>query len=202
MKSILKTILRTILQTSLQASLNVLSLVLLLVLGSTATTMAQSARLDMGQLERLGAKASETVDVNIDERMMQLAAKFLSGKDQDEIKVKELVSGLKGIYVKVFEFEREGDYLPADIEAIRSQLTNPGWAKVLSVTSKKEGGLEVYLMTNASQIGGLVVLATDPKELVVVNIIGPVDLEKLSQLEGHFGVPELEIRSSRPKAKN
>ncbi len=201
MKSILQTILRTILQTSLQASLKVLSLALLLVLGGTATAIAQSPRLDMGQLDRLGVKASETVDVNIDERMMQLAAKFLSGKDPDEIKVKELVSGLKGIYVKVLEFEREGEYLPADVEAIRSQLTNPAWARIVNVTSKRHGGLEVYLMTNASQIGGLVVLATDPKELVVVNIIGPVDLEKLSQLEGHFGIPELEIRSSKPKTK-
>lgn len=155
----------------------------------------------MSQLERLGAKATETVDVNIDERMMQLAAKFLSGKDPDEVKIKELVSGLKGIYVKVFAFEREGDYLQADVEAIRSQLTNPAWARIVNVNSKKEGSLEVYLMTNASQIGGLVVLARDPKELVIVNIIGPVDLEKLSQLEGHFGIPEFEIKSSRPKQK-
>ena len=198
----MKSILQTILRPSLQALMSFASLALLLVLGSTATAMAQSAKLDMGQLERLGAKASETVDVNIDERMMQLVAKFLSGKDPDEVKVKELVGGLKGIYVKVFEFEREGDYLPADLEAIRSQLTSPAWTRIVYATSKKEGGLEVYLMTSVSQLGGLVVLATDPKELVVVNIIGPVNLEKLSQLEGHFGIPELEIRSSRPKAKN
>jgi len=186
----------------LQASLKLAPLALLLVFGSTATARAQGARLDMSQLERLGAKATETVDVNIDERMMQLAAKFLSGKDPDEVKIKELVSGLKGIYVKVFEFEREGDYSQADVEAIRSQLTNPAWARIVNVNSKKEGSLEVYLMTNASQIGGLVVLARDPKELVIVNIIGPVDLEKLSQLEGHFGIPELEIKSSKPKQKN
>ena len=185
----------------LQASLKLAPLALLLVFGSTATARAQGARLDMSQLERLGAKATETVDVNIDERMMQLAAKFLSGKDPDEVKIKELVSGLKGIYVKVFEFEREGDYSQADVEAIRSQLTNPAWARIVNVNSKKEGSLEVYLMTNASQIGGLVVLARDPKELVIVNVIGAVDLEKLSQLEGHFGIPELEIRSSKPKQK-
>ena len=113
----------------------------------------------MGQLDKLGAKASQTVDVNIDERMMQLAAKFLSGKDPDEVKIKELVTGLKGIYVKVFEFEREGEYSQADIDSIRSQLTNPVWTRLLNVNSKKEGSIEVYLMTNASQIGGLVVLA-------------------------------------------
>ena len=57
-------------------------------------------------------------------------------------------------------------------------------------------------MSTASQVGGLVVVATDLKELTIVNIVGPVDLEKLSQLEGQFGVPELGIESSKPKAKN
>jgi hypothetical protein len=45
-------------------------------------------------------------------------------------------------------------------------------------------------------------LATDPKEITFVNIIGPVDLEKLSELEGQFGIPELEIERTKPKRKN
>jgi hypothetical protein len=57
-------------------------------------------------------------------------------------------------------------------------------------------------MTNGAQVGGLVVLATDAKEFTVVNILGPVDLEKLTRLEGQFGVPALEIESTKPKQKN
>ena len=45
-------------------------------------------------------------------------------------------------------------------------------------------------------------LASDPKELTVVNIVGPVDLDKLTQLEGQFGIPELEIKQEKPKQKN
>lgn len=178
------------------------SLALLLVLSVSATARAQNARIEMGQLDHLGAKAGETVDVNIDERLMQLTAKFLSGKDPDEVKIKELINGLKGIYVKSFEFERDGDYSQADIESIRSQLRNPAWSRILNVSSKKEGSIEVYLMSNSSQVGGLVVVATDLKELTIVNIVGPVDLEKLSQLEGQFGVPELGIETTKPKPKN
>ncbi len=178
------------------------SFALLLVLSISATARAQNARIEMSQLDHLGAKASETVDVTIDERLMQLTAKFLSGKDPDEVKIKELINGLKGIYVKSFEFERDGDYSQADIESIRSQLRNPAWSRILNVSSKKEGSIEVYLMSNASQVGGLVVVATDLKELTIVNIVGPVDLEKLSQLEGQFGVPELGIKTTKPKPKN
>lgn len=178
------------------------SLALVLGLSVTATTRAQNARIDMGPLDHLGAKASEAVDVNIDERLIQITAKFLSGNKPDELKVKELVNGLKGIYVKSFEFESDGGYSPADVESIRSQLRNPAWTRILNVSSKREGNVEVYLMSNAAQVGGLVVLAADLKELTIVNIVGPVDLEKLSQLEGQFGIPELEIESTKPKPRN
>lgn len=177
------------------------SLAMLLVLSASAIGRAQNAKIEMGQLDHLGVKASETVDVNIDERLMQLTGKFLSGKEPDEAKIKEVITGLKGIYVKSFEFERDGDYSPADIESIRSQLRDPAWSRILNVRSKREGSIEVYLMSSAAQVGGLVVVATGLKELTVVNIVGPVNLEKLSQLEGHFGVPELEIETTTPKPR-
>ncbi len=177
-------------------------LTVLIVLGAAVTATAQNPRIQTSQLDALAPKASETVDVNIDERLMQLTSRFFSSKDNDEAKVKEIINGLKGIYVKSFEFENEGQYTEADIEGIRSQLRNPAWNKVVNVSSKKEGGVEVYLMQNGNQISGLALLATDPKEITVVNIIGPVDLDKLTQLEGQFGIPELGIERSKPKRKN
>jgi len=184
------------------ASLKLASRLVLVVLCACATALAQNPRIQTSQLDALAAKASETVDVNIDGSLMQLAAKFLSSKDADEAKVKELVNGLKGIYVKSFTFESEGAYSEADLEGIRSQLRNSAWNKLVNVNSKKEGSVEVYLMESGSQISGLAVLASGPKEITVVNIVGPVDLEKLSALEGMLGVPELGIERPKPKRKN
>jgi hypothetical protein len=184
------------------ASVKLAALAVLLMLGATATAMAQNPRIETSQLERLAAKASETVDVNIDESLMALTTKFLSTKDDDERRVKELVSGLKGIYVKSFEFESEGQYTDADLESIRSQLRNPAWSRIITAKSKKDGSIEVYLMHTGAQISGLAVLATELKEITVINIVGPVDLEKLTQLEGEFGIPELGLEGSKPKRKN
>ena len=170
------------------------------ILAAAAGAVAQDARIQTSRLDALAAKASQTVDVNLDEHLMQLGAKFLSDKD-DEAKIKDLIKGLKGIYVKSFEFETEGQYSEADLEGIRSQLRNPGWNKIVNVISKKDGSVEVYLMQIGTQITGLAVLATDPKEVTVVNIVGPVDLDKLSDLEGNFGVPELGIERPKPKPK-
>jgi hypothetical protein len=179
-------------------TLRIVPLSLLLVFLGSISAQAQGGRLELSQLDHLTAKASETVEVSIDERLIQLATKVF-GKDEDDQKVKDIVSKLKGIYVRSFEFEAEGGYVSADIESIRTQLRTPEWVRVLNVTSKKEGNVEVYLRTTANVVEGLAVLVSDPKELTVVNIIGPVDLEKLSALEGQFGVPELGIESAKPK---
>src|SRR5215211_6515907 len=166
-------------------------LVVLLILATAFVTRAQDSRLQMSSLDHLAAKASQTVDVNIDERLMRMAAKFLSDKDADEKEVKQLIANLKGIYVRSFEFELDGQYSAADVDVIRTQLRGPGWSRLVNITSRKDGNLEVYLQLNGEQIGGLAVLHTDNRELTVVNLVGPVDLDKLAKLEGQFGVPEL-----------
>lgn len=178
-----------------------LLIALLLVLAPVLVAKAQDSRIQMGSLDHLAAKASRTIDVNVDERLMRMAAKLLSDKDEDERDVKQLVAGLKGIYVKSFEFETDGQFAAADVETIRTQLRAPGWTRLVNVTSKKEGILEVYLLMNAEQVGGLAVLHTDDRELTVVNIVGPVNIDKLAKLEGQLGVPELGIEPSK-KPKN
>lgn len=177
-------------------------IVLLLIVTSALVAQAQDSRIQTSSLDHLAAKASQTVDVNVDERLMKMAAKLFSDQDVDEREVKKLVAGLKGIYVKSFEFETEGQYTAADLESIRTQLRGPGWTKLVNVTSKKDGNLEVYLLFNGDNVAGLAVLHSDEKELTVVNIVGPVDLDKLAQLEGQFGVPELGIEPQKPKTKN
>lgn len=177
-------------------------IILLLIITSAFAANAQNSRLQTASLDHLAAKASQSVDVNVDERLMRMAAKVFSDQDADERKIKKLVEGLKGIYVRSFEFDAAGQYTAADLEAIRTQLRGPGWTRMVNVSSKKDGNLEVYLLFAGEQVNGLAVLHSDVKELTVVNIVGPVDLDKLAQLEGQFGVPELGIESQKPKTKN
>ena len=78
-------------------------------------------------LEALAARADDAVTVTMDKSMLQLAAKFLNDKDDDEADVRKLVAGLDGIYVRSFEFKHEGEYSMADVEAVRAQLQGPAW---------------------------------------------------------------------------
>ena len=164
------------------------------------TTSAQTAKLQLDQLDVLANRASETVDVKLDEHLMQTTAKFFPGKDNDDATIRELLKNLKGIYVKSFSFEKPNEYAPTDVDSVLSQLKGGGWTKIIGVTSKKDGdNVDVYLLTIADQIAGLAVVSLEPKELTVVNIVGPVDLNKLSQLEGSFGVPILNLPTQKPK---
>jgi hypothetical protein len=174
--------------------------VLLLLIGGVATTMAQGAKLQLDQLDLLANKASETVDVKLDEHLMQTTAKFFSGKAGDDAEIRELIKNVKGIYVKSFSFDKENEYSTVEVDSVLSQLRGGGWSKIVGVTSKKDGeNVEVYLLNIGDQIGGLAVVSLEPKEFTVVNIVGPINLEKLSQLEGSFGVPLLNLPPAKPK---
>ncbi len=152
------------------------------------------------ELDRLAAKASDVVEVTLDGQLLQLAARFLSNKEPEEAKVKQLVSGLKGIYVRAFEFDREGEYSKADLDAVRNQLKGPGWQRMVNVKSLKHGeNAEVYFRMVGDKAAGLLIIAAEPRELAVVHIDGPIDPEQLSDLGGHFGIPRLSDRKKPEK---
>lgn len=151
-------------------------------------------------LDRLAAKASDVVDVTMDSNLLQLASRFLSNKDSDDAKVKKLISGLKGIYVRSYEFEKTGEYQESDVEPIRAQLRNPAWSRIVGVRSQKSGeNSEVYVKTGNNKIGGLVIVSTEPKELTIVSIQGSIDPDQLNELGGHFGIPKVETSKDKDK---
>jgi hypothetical protein len=180
---------------SLINAIKAVGLGLILLICSEAA-YGQQGRLQIDSLDKFASKAVESIDVTLDESLLQLASKFLNEKrSPDEAKIKEIVAGLKGVYVKRFGFENEGEFNDGDVESIRAQLKMPGWSRIVGVRTRKQTNLnvDVYLMYEGSIIKGLAVLATEPKALTVVNIVGPIDLEKLSELGGKFGIPTLDL---------
>ncbi len=158
---------------------------------------AQTPRINM-DFPELASKARETVDVTLDGPMLRLAGKFLSSTDADERSAREMINGLSGIYVRSYEFEHEGEYDKAIAERIRTQL-GPSWKKIVKVTSKTKEDVDIYAEMHGDAITGLLIISAEPREFTVVNIIGPVDLGKLSGLEGQFGIPHFsrEVKSSK-----
>lgn len=150
---------------------------------------AQNARLELKSLEKLKNKASEMNDISLDGGMLQMAIKVLSmSNDPDAMRVKDAVKGLQGIYVKNFTFDQPNAYSQEDVEAIRSQLSGPGWSRVVASRSKQETD-EIYVMKDGGKVAGVAILVAEAQELSVVNLVGPIDIEKLGDLGGEFGIP-------------
>ncbi len=173
----------------------------IMLLAFTWGAHAQEMKIPVN-LERLAAKASETVDVTMDSGMLRFASAFLNEKDADEAQARKLIQGLKGIYVRSFEFEKSGEYTPEDVESLRVQLRPPVWTRVVGVRSKRDKeNVDVFFRMENNKVMGLAVIAAEPRELTFVHIDGPIDPEQLTELGGQFGIPKVEIEKSKPKAE-
>ncbi len=149
--------------------------------------------------DKLAAKAKESTELTLDSNMLQLAGKFLSSTG-DEAKAKKLAAGLKGIYIRSFEFDKEGEYDASDVEAVRTQLKAPEWSRVVSSRSKNGELSEVYFKTSGgNEAGGLVVIDSEPKELTIVSITGSITPEDLTILGGQFGIPNVDVSKGKGK---
>ena len=182
--------------------------IMLLLFGLTAITAnAQDARLRFERLNGLENKAQDVVEVNIDGKLLDLAKRVMvKVNDPNSKKIAQAISGLKGIYVRVYNFEKENEYNVTDVEEIRSQLQSPAWQKLANVRSKKNNQkVDVFTMFTGDQMSGVAVVVSDSKSIAVVNVIGPIDIELLAEMSGKLNIPKIDIErdsGNQPKTKN
>jgi hypothetical protein len=146
---------------------------------------AQNAKLDLSHLDKLAKKASEVTNVNLGDPMLKLAADTIGATKQGEkgAAIQGVVRNLKGIYVKSFEFSKLGQYNRSDIESVLKQLQTGSWKPVINVKEEKSGETtDIYVMEEGGGIVGMAIVAAEPKELTIVNLVGPIDLSQLGAL--------------------
>jgi hypothetical protein len=163
-------------------------------LGVGVATPAAAQQLQLTDLSKLSTGAVDVVDVSVDKALLGLAATFMSNAS-DDAEVKALLGALQGIYVRGYTFGKDGAYDGAVLDGLRRQLSGGRWARLVTTRTNDEGGkeLSVYLWNAGDKPGGLAVLTSSPREVLVVNIVGDIDLEKLRRLKGQFGVPDIDL---------
>jgi Domain of unknown function (DUF4252) len=160
---------------------------------------APNPKLLLPDFSALAQKATESVSITLDSTLLAVAGRFLDSNDPQDAAAKEVLKGLQGIYVRSYTFDTDSAYLQADVDAIRNQLSAPGWSRLVETRSRKtHANVYIYIMLANNQAVGLALIASEPRQFTIVNIVGAIDLEKLHKLEGQFGVPKLDI--DMPKA--
>ena len=154
---------------------------------------ADPGRLQLPDFSALSKKATQSVDISLDPSLLHLASGAI-GNDSggNGAAVNDLIKGIRGIYVRSYTFDRPGEYSKADVKAVVAQLLAPGWQPVVSTHDLKQGNdVDIYLLRRGDRTDGVAIIASEPRQLTIVNIVGSIDLAKLAQLQGQFGVPRV-----------
>src|SRR5215472_9479372 len=104
----------------------------LVLVGAAVFTMSARAQnsplpLPPAVEKDLAARASNVTEVTLGKNMLGFAAKFMNGKDEDEAATRKLVEGLDGIYVRDYEFDKDGDYSMDEVQKLRQYFETSEW---------------------------------------------------------------------------
>jgi len=168
---------------------------LVLILGAAALVapaLAQTLPMSAPVEKELAARASNVSEVTLGKGMLDFAARFMDGKDKDQAAVKQLIDGLDGIYVRDYEFDKEGQFSAGQIEQLRKYFETSEWSPLVRDRDAKTGeSSDVMVKLVNGQSGGLFILDVEPKEISIVLILGPIRMDQLGELKGLSGLGAL-----------
>jgi hypothetical protein len=159
-----------------------------------APALAQTDQLPLPPAveKELAARASNVTEVTLGKNMLAFAAKFMNGKDKDEAATRQLIEGLEGIYVRSYEFDKEGQYSMEEIEQLRKYFETSEWSPIVRERERKTGETtDVMVKLVNGETRGMFILTAEPKELTIVLILGPIRMEDLGKLKGIGGLGAL-----------
>jgi hypothetical protein len=163
--------------------------------------LAQTAQLPApSPIEKeLAARASNVTEVTLGKDMLGFAAKVMNDKDtnpsvnplynRDVEDTQKLIEGLDGIYVREYEFDKEGQFSAGEVEQLRKYFETSEWSPMVQERERKSGeSTDVMVKLVNGESHGLFVLIVEPKELTIVLILGPIRMDELGKLNGVAGL--------------
>jgi len=155
---------------------------------------AQNPQLDLPDFRSLARNASDSVNISLGPWLLHFAGSLVSDKDPDSASEKQLLTGIDSIQVRSYEFSSDSAYSAADLETVRRQLEAPGWTPLVQSRDQQKGErVDIYVMRDADHTKGFALIASEPRQVTIVNITGSIDLAKLSAIERQLHLPALKL---------
>jgi hypothetical protein len=156
-----------------------------------ALAAAQDARLKLPEFKTLASKATESVNISLSPWLLQMAGAFIDEKDADSVATKHLLAGLKSIEIRSYQFATDFAYSAADIDGVRSQLSGPGWNQLMQVHHRdKSEDVDMYVLIENNVTKGFALVASQPRQFTIINIVGSINVEDLPKLQSHLHLPK------------
>ena len=145
--------------------------------GNTVTATAQVESVEDAQtddhlfdaVDKLGAKAKESNEVNLDKSMLGLAARKGGEKG-------DLAQKLDYIVVRDYTFARENEYNMDDLKPIFQKLDHDGWKHLVRSREQREMTDICVRQDSNGVMKEMVIISAEPKELSLIHLKGNVSL--------------------------
>ena len=152
---------------------------------------AQNPELKIPSFTDLEHKAVDSVNVTLDSAILGLADHFLDSNDPKTAQLKKSLGGVKSVQVRSFQFDSDFVYSKADVDSVRSQLTGPGWSRLVQVHDRnKKEDVDVYLAMDKHVVTGVAIITSDPRKFTIVNVVGTIDMDQVAQLQKAFAATD------------
>jgi hypothetical protein len=146
---------------------------------------AQDAKLKLPEFRSLASKATESVNISLSPWLLHMAGSFIDDKDEDSVATKRMLAAIKSIEVRSYQFASDDAYSPADIESVRSQLA--GWSQIMQVHHReKSEDVDMYVLIENNVTKGFALIAREPREFTIINIVGSISVDDLPKLQSHL----------------
>jgi hypothetical protein len=175
---------------SIAASVCLLACLALPLLGH-----AETPELTLPSFSGLQQKATESVDISIGSFALSMLGWAMDDHDATDADLKSTLQGLKAVHVRSYRFDSDAMYREADLDAIRSQLSAPGWSHLVQVRDRnKHENVDICIAlddhSSQRKIKGLAIVVSDPRGFTVLNIIGAIDLDRAARVQKALGIPD------------
>lgn len=152
-----------------------------------AAAAERSTKLDLPSFSHLQSKATEVVDITLGTWPLALASKLMEADDPESVEMKKVISGIKSIAVRSYEFDSDFAYSKEDVDAVRAQLAAPGWTQLAQVRSRKKAeDVDVYIALDDNRVTGFAIIASEPRKFTILSVVGAIDIDQMAKLQRHI----------------
>lgn len=157
------------------------------LLASSSVLAAESARLKIPEFSHLKAKAVESVDITVGPFGLWLGALFAPKRTDDGTEVRKIIRDLDAVYIRSYKFRADDVYSSEDVEGVREQLQREDWKPLVEVRSSDSEDVDIFVAVEGDKPTGFAVIASGPRELTIINVVGTIDPQHIGRLQATLG---------------
>lgn len=167
---------------------------------------AEGPQLRIPSFPDLKEHATESVDLTLGSMPLHFVGWLMNDGDPDSAEVRKTLEGLKSVQIRSFRFSADYACPQAEIDQLRAQLSAPGWSPLVQVRKRgdqqgrNKENVDIYVALEDKKVKGLVIIACEPREFTVVNIVGRIDLDQIAGLRKTFVPPGKGVAQVTPQA--